>query len=52
MHAACVLGEFNRFSQHLNYGGVVWEEQKGVCESKQADLELELPRFHGRFKGS
>ena len=31
---AGVLGEFNRLSQHLNYGGVVWEERRGGYKSR------------------
>jgi hypothetical protein len=34
----CKHGEFNRLSQHLNKGGVVWEEKKGGCKSKPAGL--------------
>jgi hypothetical protein len=30
-----VLGGFNQLSQHLNYGGVVWQEQRGGCKSSQ-----------------
>ena len=28
-------GEFNWLSQHLNYGGVVWEERRGGYKSRQ-----------------
>ena len=31
----CSQGEFNRLSQHLNYGGVVWEERRGGYKSRQ-----------------
>ena len=32
------VGEFNRLLQHLNKGGVVWEERRGGCKSRPADL--------------
>ena len=32
---AGVLGEFNRLSQHLNYGGVVWQERRGGYKIRQ-----------------
>ena len=35
---AGVLGEFNRLSQHLNKGGVVWADQRGGCKDKPAGL--------------
>ena len=34
-NATGALGEFNRLSQHLNYGGVVWEERRGGYKSRQ-----------------
>ena len=32
---ACVLGGFNWLLQHLNYGGVLWEVQRGGWKRKQ-----------------
>ena len=32
---AGVLVEINRLSQHLNYGGVVWQERRGGYKSRQ-----------------
>ena len=34
--SAGVLGGFNRLSQHLNYGGVLWEEKRGGCNHQIA----------------
>ena len=35
MLSAGVLGGFNGLLQHLNYGGVVWEDQRGGWKRKQ-----------------
>ena len=40
-------GEFNWLSQHLNKGGVVWEERRVGCKSKPADQRSWHPRGHG-----
>ncbi len=45
-------GGFNRLSQHLNKGGVVWEEQRGGCKSKPAGLRCIRQAGLGSISGS